>query len=60
MLTCRDTTRLLSERNERELSPRERMELRLHTLVCRGCRRYGAQISFIRRAAKAVREGNAE
>ena len=58
MLTCRDITRLQSERLERELNTRERMELRLHTLVCRGCRRYGAQITFIRRAAKAVREGD--
>jgi hypothetical protein len=58
MLTCRDVTRLQSERCERELSARERMELRLHTMVCRGCRRYGKQIDFIRRAARAVREGD--
>lgn len=60
MLTCRDITRLQSERNERELTARERMELRLHTMVCRGCRRYGKQIDFIRRAARAVREGDTE
>ena len=57
MLTCRQSTRLMSEEHERELSPRERMELRMHALLCKGCRNYRKQIAFIRRAAKSVREG---
>ena len=60
MLTCHQSTRLMSEEQERELRTRERMELRMHTLLCRGCSNYRKQIAFIRRAAKAVREGDAE
>ena len=58
MLSCRQSTRLMSEQHERELSTRERVELRMHTLLCKGCSNYRKQIAFIRRAAKAVREGD--
>ncbi|MDX5364376.1 MAG: zf-HC2 domain-containing protein [Pseudazoarcus pumilus] len=59
MLNCRQTTRLMSEEHERPLSTRERLELRMHTLLCTGCNNYRKQIAFIRRATKAVREGEA-
>jgi hypothetical protein len=36
------------------------MELRMHTLLCKGCSNYRKQIAFIRRAARAVREGDTE
>jgi hypothetical protein len=60
MLTCRQSTRLMSEEHERELTARERIELRFHTLVCRGCSNYRKQIAFIRRAAKSVRDGETQ
>lgn len=44
MLTCRETTRLASDRLERRLSIREWLDLRTHTLVCPFCRRFTRQV----------------
>lgn len=57
MLNCHEATRLMSEEQERELTPRERLELRFHNLICRGCSRYRRHIGFIRRATKHLRDG---
>ncbi len=40
MLTCKHTTRLLSEALDRPLGRRERLALRLHLVFCRGCRAF--------------------
>jgi len=50
LMTCREATRLVSERLDRDLSTWERWCLWLHLLYCRACARYGRQINFIRRA----------
>ena len=60
MLSCRDATRLMSEENERELTARERLEIRMHNLMCRGCTNYRKQIAFIRRAARRLRDGSTD
>lgn len=60
MLNCRQATRLMSEENERELTARERIELRVHNMMCKGCTQYRKQIGFIRRATRALREGDTE
>lgn len=44
MLTCRQATQLLSEKQDRVLLFREQSNLQLHLLACRSCRRYGKQI----------------
>jgi len=53
MLTCKETTRLVSQGLDRELAFGERVALRLHLAVCLGCRRARSQMRFVR---KAVRE----
>lgn len=60
MLSCRDATRLMSEEHERELTARERLEIRMHNLMCRGCTNYRKQIAFIRRAARRLRDGSTD
>ncbi len=40
MLTCKDTSRLISEGQERQLSLKERISLRLHVWMCNNCRRF--------------------
>lgn len=47
MLTCRETTRLASDRFERRLSLRERFALLTHTLVCPFCRRFTRQVRWM-------------
>ncbi len=52
MMNCRQAARLLSEAIDRPLTPGERLALRLHTLLCAGCRNYRRQIAFLRLACR--------
>ena len=49
--SCRAATRLQSLAIDRKLTLRQRCGLRVHLLLCKWCRRYGAQIRFLRDAA---------
>jgi hypothetical protein len=55
MLTCRDASRLASEVQDRPLGARERLSLWIHLAMCALCRRYAAQLEFVRRAAERLR-----
>lgn len=48
---CRTATRLQSEALDHQLPFRQRFGLRVHLLLCKWCRRYGKQITFLRDAA---------
>ena len=54
MLTCRQVTRLLSERMDRGLAPGERGMLYLHLAVCKGCRNVDRQFAFLREAVRRL------
>ncbi|WP_237065733.1 zf-HC2 domain-containing protein [Microbulbifer guangxiensis] len=61
MKNCREITRLLSEAQERELSLSERMGLRMHLAMCRGCRNFAEQMATLRKICRAYArrdEGN--
>ena len=47
----------MSERYERTLSLRERLSLKVHTAMCKGCSNYGQHLDVLRLAAKRLREG---
>jgi hypothetical protein len=49
--TCKEATRLQSEAMDRRLSFVEKLGLRVHLLLCKWCRRYGEQLTFLRSAA---------
>lgn len=49
-LSCKEATRLLSQREDRKLGLAESAALRLHLAICRGCRALSEQIPFLRRA----------
>lgn len=55
MLTCRQATQLLSEKQDRSLLLKEQGNLQLHLLVCRSCCRYGTQIKSLSQFSKAFR-----
>jgi Putative zinc-finger len=57
-LSCREATRLISRREDRSLSLAERATLRLHLLICRGCRAVSEQIPFLRRALARYLDGS--
>lgn len=50
MLSCKQATRLMSQSQERPLGFGERFNLRLHTMICTGCRRTEQQFQFLRNA----------
>ena len=49
-LSCKEATRLISQRQDRKLTLAESAALRIHLAICRGCRAVGEQIPFLRRA----------
>jgi hypothetical protein len=54
MLSCKETTRLLSQGEDRGLAFGERLALRLHLAICNGCRNLNAQFKFLRVAVKRL------
>jgi hypothetical protein len=46
--TCRDVTRLVLESQDRPLRPMESLSLRLHWMICGGCRRFRSQQQLMR------------
>jgi hypothetical protein len=54
MLSCKETSRLLSQREDRALGFGERVALRVHLAICDGCRNAEAQFRFLRLAIKTL------
>lgn len=52
MLNCHEVTRLLSEAQERPLSLADRARLKLHTMMCAGCRNFEHQMQTLREAMR--------
>jgi predicted anti-sigma-YlaC factor YlaD len=50
MLTCQNTSRLLSERLERRLTWLERLVVAVHLLGCRPCRRFRRALGWLHRS----------
>ena len=50
--TCRETSELLSQAQDRALTLREKLLVHVHLPLCNGCRNFRAQLSFIRRATQ--------
>ena len=50
--SCRATSELLSQAQERPLTLRESLLVRIHLPLCNGCRNFRTQLAFMRRAAQ--------
>ena len=46
--TCQDVTRLVLESDDRRLAGLENLSLRLHWMMCTGCRRFKGQHRLMR------------
>jgi len=53
MIYCRDATRLASKALDTSLTLRERVGLRIHLMMCDGCKRYREQLSHLRDLIRA-------
>jgi predicted anti-sigma-YlaC factor YlaD len=51
--TCRETSELISQAQDRALTVREKLALYVHLPLCNGCRNFREQVAFMRRAARA-------
>ena len=58
LLSCKETTRLLSQGEDRKLAFGERVALRVHLAICNGCRNAGDQFRFLRQAVRALSESD--
>ncbi len=58
MLSCKEATHLVSVSQERPLSVSEKMQLKMHLMLCKGCARFQTQMDFIRRACKGYLKRN--
>jgi hypothetical protein len=54
MLSCKETARLLSQGEDRDLAFGERIALRVHLAVCKGCRNVRDQFGFLRQAVRKL------
>ena len=54
MYSCKQASELASRAMDQPLAPAERLLLRLHLMMCRGCRNFTHQIGFLRRAAHTL------
>ncbi len=52
MLNCKQNTELLSQAQDRPTTLKERLQMRMHLIVCKGCRNFEKQLAFIRKAAR--------
>ena len=56
VISCREASRLLSQRQDRELGFWERLKLRGHLVLCDMCTRFGKQLDFMREALHRYRD----
>ena len=54
MLNCRQATRLISQSLDAKLPWHRRLQMKVHLLYCVWCRRYAAQLKFLRRATREL------
>ena len=50
MLKCKQVTELVSQKMDTSLPWYQRLEIRLHLLMCKTCHLYAKQIGFIQKA----------
>ncbi|MDX8376395.1 MAG: hypothetical protein R8L53_00025 [Mariprofundales bacterium] len=60
MLNCKEATRLCSEQMEQKLSLQNKINLRMHLLLCSACRHFAAQISNISQVMHGYSSGDVD
>ena len=60
LLSCKETTRLLSQGEDRKLAFGERVALRVHLAICDGCTNFRNQVAFLRKAIARLAEQTAK
>ncbi|WP_417526679.1 zf-HC2 domain-containing protein [Marinomonas shanghaiensis] len=53
MIRCKQATQMLSEKLDRPLSNKEKINLAMHTAICSPCRQFGRQMETLRELSKS-------
>ncbi len=56
MLTCKEVSQLASKAQDEPLTLKERLQLRIHLLICSLCARYVKQLHFLKKAIQRLDE----
>ncbi|MDD5028731.1 MAG: zf-HC2 domain-containing protein [Rhodoferax sp.] len=56
-MNCQQATRLISESQEHDLSWSKKVALKMHLMMCSGCKNFSLQIPFLSQAMKAYAKG---
>jgi len=51
MITCKQATQLISDKLDQNLNLWQRLNLKIHLLLCHYCRKYARQIGFLHSAS---------
>ncbi len=57
MLNCQRATELISAGQERTLTLKEKVSLRIHTSMCSGCRNFESSVKIMRQAMLDFSQG---
>ena len=57
MMNCQQATQLISESQDRTLSLAETMRLKVHVMICSGCKNFSLQVPFLSQAMKNYGHG---
>lgn len=56
MLSCKQSSQIISASLDRQLTTRERLALKLHLLICKYCNRFNLQLQALRVAMTVMTE----
>jgi hypothetical protein len=59
LVSCKEASRLLSQREDRALAFADRIKLALHLSVCIACSRFARQLAIMRKAMARYRSQDA-
>lgn len=54
MLNCKQATALISLRMDKKLTMLQKISLRLHLMMCSGCRNFSKQMGFLRQGLRKL------
>lgn len=54
MLSCKETTELISKEADERLSLKETLDMRMHVMMCGACRNFRSNIQFLREACRTA------
>lgn len=57
MMNCKEATALLSKQQEVPLSASDKLGLRFHLFLCRGCRNFSVQMNSLRMISRGYAKG---